>query len=170
MLVTEGEKACDAASRLLPGLVAVTSPNGAKSADKADWSPLRERRVGSPDADTAGLAFAKTAAKAVAAAGAESVAIITPSIGVSVGWDAADAEAAGWDERRALELVNSAAPFSDTKPPRRPRRDERSNAIIDALLHLNGFELWRDGSSATYATVRTAGHLENWSLRCFPFD
>jgi putative DNA primase/helicase len=171
VLVTEGEKACDAAARLLPGPVHVTNPNGAKSADKADWSPLRGRSVVIwPDADSPGLAFARAAAKAIAAAGATSVAIISPPTGVAVGWDAADALAEGWTQERALKLVNSAAPFSDGKLPRRPRRDERSNAIIDALLHLEGFELWRDGSSATYATVPTAGHLENWSLRSFPIE
>src|SRR6266705_6097903 len=40
VVVTEGEKACDAAGGLLPGFVAVTSPNGSKNAGKADWSPL----------------------------------------------------------------------------------------------------------------------------------
>jgi len=35
VLVTEGEKTCDASARLVPDLVAVTSPNGAKSADNA---------------------------------------------------------------------------------------------------------------------------------------
>ena len=38
-MVTEGEKAADAAARLCGS----DKPNGAKSADKADWSPLRGR-------------------------------------------------------------------------------------------------------------------------------
>src|SRR5262249_2058145 len=46
VVVCEGEKATDAARRLLPGFVVVTSPNGSKSADKADWSPLRGRHHG----------------------------------------------------------------------------------------------------------------------------
>ena len=45
VVVCEGEKAADAATGLLPGFVAVTSPNGSKSAGKADWSPLRGRAV-----------------------------------------------------------------------------------------------------------------------------
>jgi putative DNA primase/helicase len=171
VVICEGEKAADAAARLLPGFVAVTAPNGAKSADKADWSPLQGRRVVIwPDADSAGLAFAGAAAKSIAAVGAESVVLITLPMGVAVGWDAADAEAAGWDERRAVDLVNSATPLSDTKRPRRPRRDERSNATLDALLHTDGFELWRDRSGATYATVPTASHFENWPLKLFAFE
>ena len=74
VLVTEGEKAADAAGALLPAIVAVTSPNGSKSAGKADWSPLRGRHVTIwPDADAAGLEYAQEVAKAAIAAGALSV-------------------------------------------------------------------------------------------------
>ena len=58
VLLCEGEKAADAASDLMPDYVAVTSPNGSKSAGKADWSVLRGRRVVIwPDADAPGLAM-----------------------------------------------------------------------------------------------------------------
>ena len=71
VVVTEGEKACDAARKLLPGFVAVTSPNGSKSAGKADWSPLRGRAVTIwPDADPAGGDYARAVAKATERAGA----------------------------------------------------------------------------------------------------
>ena len=43
VVVCEGEKAADAAASLLPDYVCVTSPNGAQSAGKADWSPLYRR-------------------------------------------------------------------------------------------------------------------------------
>ena len=65
VIVAEGEKAADAAARLLLAFAAITSPNGSKSCDKADWSPLRSRSVTIwPDADAAGLAFAKAVARA----------------------------------------------------------------------------------------------------------
>jgi hypothetical protein len=64
------EKAADAATRLLPGFVVVASPNGAKSAAKADWTPLRGRDVIIwPDADAAGLEYAQTVVKYLGAAG-----------------------------------------------------------------------------------------------------
>jgi hypothetical protein len=64
VVVCEGEKAADAATRLLPGFAAVTSPNGSKSAGKADWSPLKGRAVTIwPDADSAGLEYARHVAK-----------------------------------------------------------------------------------------------------------
>src|SRR5712671_671073 len=40
VLVVEGEKACQAAERLAPGYVCITSPGGSKAAAQADWTPL----------------------------------------------------------------------------------------------------------------------------------
>ena len=144
VVVTEGEKACDAAARLLRAFAAVTNPNGAKSADKADWSPLRGRTVTIwPDADAAGLAFAKAAAKAILAAGAASVATIAPPQGVAVGWDAADALAAGWDEKRAAEFAASAAPAAGEGVPRRRGKRQRDD-VIGAVINTEGVDLWRN--------------------------
>jgi hypothetical protein len=56
--ITEGEKAADAMTKA--GLVATTS-GGADSAEKADWSPLRERRCKLwPDNDEAGARYMLT--------------------------------------------------------------------------------------------------------------
>ncbi|MEM6853733.1 MAG: DUF3987 domain-containing protein [Planctomycetota bacterium] len=55
--VVEGEKAADAGQRL--GLVCTTSPHGANSASKADWSPLAGRGVVIyPDRNPAGEKYA----------------------------------------------------------------------------------------------------------------
>jgi hypothetical protein len=117
VLVTEGEKACDAAARLLPAFAVVTN---SVSIDRSDWSPLRARAVtiwpnAGADADANGTAFAKKVVKAILAAGAESVATIAPDVaadwddGLGIDWNAADALAAGWDEKRAAALIASAA-------------------------------------------------------------
>ena len=49
-MIVEGEKAADAAAELLPDFVVTTSPFGAKSAGKADWSaagrPRRDHLAG----------------------------------------------------------------------------------------------------------------------------
>jgi len=61
VVICEGEKAADAARLLLPepGFVCITSPNGANSAGKADWSPLKNRRAFMwPDLDGAGQKYA----------------------------------------------------------------------------------------------------------------
>jgi hypothetical protein len=73
--VTEGEKAADAARAL--GLVATTSPHGAKSAGKANWSPLAGRDVVIlPDHDKAGEEYADAVVGLATAAGASSVRVV----------------------------------------------------------------------------------------------
>jgi putative DNA primase/helicase len=103
-------------------------------------------------------------ARAAGEAGATSVATIAPPLGVPLGWDAADAEAAGWDEKRAGDLVASAAPANGESGPR-PRRKRQRDYVIGAVIDTQGVELWRDPGGATYATVPVNGHAENWSLR-----
>ena len=59
-MIVEGEKAADAAAELLPDFVVTTSPFGAKSAGKADWSPVEGRDVTIwPDNDEAGAGYAR---------------------------------------------------------------------------------------------------------------
>ena len=59
-MIVEGEKATDAAAELLPDFVVTTSPFGAKSAGKADWSPVEGRDVTIwPDNDEAGAGYAR---------------------------------------------------------------------------------------------------------------
>jgi hypothetical protein len=71
VVVCEGEKSADAARKLLPGFVVVSSPNGSKSAKQADWSPLRERDVVIwPDADASGEEYAHAVTECLAAVGA----------------------------------------------------------------------------------------------------
>ena len=62
VIVTEGEKCADAAWSI--GLPAVTSPHGARSAGKADWSALGGRDVIIlPDNDEAGRSYAAEVAR-----------------------------------------------------------------------------------------------------------
>jgi len=61
VFVLEGEKAADAATSI--GLLATTSPHGAKAARTADWAPLAGRHVVIfPDNDDAGKKYAKDVA------------------------------------------------------------------------------------------------------------
>lgn len=105
VLICEGEKAADAAGRLLPGWVAVTSPNGSNSATSADWGPLAGRRcVIWPDADPAGAGYAADVQRLALAAGAAGVAVadleplaLIRGADLPQGFDAADAEGEGLD-------------------------------------------------------------------------
>jgi putative DNA primase/helicase len=90
--VTEGEKAADAAQAV--GLTATTSPHGAKSAGKADWSPVAGREVVIlPDFDEAGERYADDVARLATAAGAKSVRVVRLAelwAGMPEGGDMAD--------------------------------------------------------------------------------
>lgn len=182
VILCEGEKAADAAGDLVPAYVAVTSPNGSKSAGKADWSVLQGRRVVIwPDADAPGLAYASAAAALILAAGAASVAQIEPPAGAVEGWDAADALAEGWAQDRALSLVAGALPIGRAETPKPaptlsltapPAADDAGKRgpgrppWHDTLLALTaGFELWHTPKKMTFASIlMPEGHRENWRL------
>ena len=188
VFLCEGEKAADAAGDLVPDYVAVTSPNGSKSAGKADWSVLKGRRVVIwPDADAPGLEYASAAAALILAAGAASVSQIEPPVDAAEGWDAADALTEGWTQDRALRLVASARPIVRPEAPPVPPRPSAPSPAVEAeeggkrgpgrpawhetLLALTeDYELWHTPKKATYASVVVeGGHRENWSLRSDAF-
>ena len=77
VLLCEGEKTADAAQKIFPDYVAITSSGGANGADKSDWTPLAARRVIIwPDNDDAGRKYASTAAQLALKAGAAFVSIV----------------------------------------------------------------------------------------------
>jgi DNA primase (bacterial type) len=102
VIVTEGEKAADAASRLFPDCVATTSMHGAKAQDKTDWKPLAGRTVWMwADNDKAGSLYIESVAKLINPLECELKVInnkwLTKVIGkvLDAGYDAADAESDG---------------------------------------------------------------------------
>ncbi|MCX9155874.1 DUF927 domain-containing protein [Niveibacterium sp. 24ML] len=125
VIVTEGEKACEAAQRLAPQCVCVTWAGGAQAVDKADWQPLAGRDVWLwPDADEPGTKAMQTVATALGVVGVASVACfnlvamalkatgngdaaaLEPGEALPAGDDAADFEDRGWTPAHfALWLV-----------------------------------------------------------------
>lgn len=186
VIVCEGEKAADAAAKLFPDHVVVTSPHGSQSATKADWAPLYRREVTIwPDADEPGRKYAETVARLLAPI-AGSIKRLDPPKDVKPGWDAADAIDEGWDPSRAATFIATAASFG----PRRRRRREEADAgdhaageaagagsadapetgprrrQADELLDLIAqIELWHSPDREPYATVPVNGHFENWPVR-----
>jgi putative DNA primase/helicase len=177
VVVTEGEKAADAVTQLLPDVVAVTGPNGSKSASKADWSPLRGRDVIIwPDADSPGLEYANAVAKHLVAVGAKSVSIVSPPKGVTVAWDAANAIAEGWDAARASKLIAAARSISprddvtsdvrDHVPTQDGSGGRRRTPQRDILISLvEPCEFWHDANRTAYVTFPVNAHKENWPVR-----
>ena len=112
VIVCEGEKAADAAARVFPNSVAVTSAGGAQAYSKADWSSLAGLRVLIwPDADEPGAKYAAGVALILHGLGCDvsiidavALASIPPGGGKrepEKGWDAADA-VGEWIDANAL--------------------------------------------------------------------
>ncbi len=103
VLILEGEKKADAATRLLTSWVSTSAAGGAASAGQSDWSPLRGRDAAVwPDADEPGATFAQTVAKLAIEAGASRVRILKVQALEALrgsplpkGWDIADASEEG---------------------------------------------------------------------------
>ena len=98
VLITEGEKAADAAALLFPDLVVVSWCGGSQALQTVDWQALAERAVTLwPDADAAGReAMARLAALLLDLGCA--VAVVLPPGCTEDDWDLADAPGAeGWD-------------------------------------------------------------------------
>lgn len=120
IFVAEGCKAADALVSL--GLTATTSPIGSKSPAKADWSPMKGRRVVIvPDRDEPGEEYADAVADLALRAGAESVKVARladlwpglPEGGDAHDWIEAHDAVDAVDLREALEtLVAKAEPVA----------------------------------------------------------
>ena len=136
VLVVEGEKAADAAAKLFPDHVCITSPGGSNAAGKADWAPLAGRAVTIwPDHDDAGATYADDVARLAGAAGAAHVATVTVPAGWPDKWDLADdlPEGATLDDLK--RMVTEAKPAMMPEPPL-PLRRPLSNPEpfpVDAL-------------------------------------
>lgn len=77
ILVVEGEKTAEAAKRLFPHWVITTSAFGANSANKTDWSYIKDRDVIlCPDHDQAGIKYAERVSSLCYQAGAKSVKLL----------------------------------------------------------------------------------------------
>jgi putative DNA primase/helicase len=169
VVICEGEKATDAARKLLSDYVAVTAPGGAKAAAKADWSPLRGRSIVLwPDADTAGYDYATETTKMLGAAEALDIAVLAPPAGARVGWDAADALAEGWTSEQVLAQIGKTATVKDegdvgVHPAPAGRRRVPQRDILVGLTE--ACELWHDAGGVAYVTMPVNAHRENWPVR-----
>jgi len=114
VLVVEGEKTAEAAKRLYPSFVCTTSPGGAKAAGKADWSPLKGRKVVVwPDHDEHGRCYASEVATAALDAGASSVAIVQVPDIFPEKWDLADELPVGITHDALVTMIEEARPIHE---------------------------------------------------------
>ncbi len=101
--IVEGEKSADALARI--GLIATTSPHGAKSPEKANWKPLAGRDVAIwPDNDEPGEVYAAKVAGILQKLNPPAIVRIVRPEGLPPKGDAAD-----WSEQRDAVLPEDLA-------------------------------------------------------------
>ena len=134
VVVVEGEKAADAAARLLPDTCIVTSANGSKAATKSDWTPIAERTILLlPDNDEPGDDYIAQVATLVRETNPDAkfrrvdphkIARLLGASDIPAGWDVADTP----------PLTNPITPgplqsaSEDYEPPANQKRRAQANA------------------------------------------
>lgn len=135
ILICEGEKAAAAAQQLFPGFVAIAWPGGAPSFRRADWSPLKGRKVVLwPDNDEPGITAMGRLASLLQP-------IATEIKGLRVtdmppGWDAADwsedmPEPMVWAKARVFTYENDVS-HGEIDPPAASHAKIPLNAYSEA--------------------------------------
>jgi len=81
ILIVEGEKAADAAKGILPDYIVMSWPGGANAVDKADWRPLKGKRVVIwPDNDGPGFKAAEQICKELKKVDAKEIRLVSPEM------------------------------------------------------------------------------------------
>ena len=161
VLVVEGEKAADAAAKLFPDLVVVTSSGGAQAAGQTEWGPVAEREVVIwPDNDNPGRRYAADVAKIAHDAGAASVRIVNVPGEWPPSWDLADTPPAGVTVEALRELIAAAAGSRQPLPPMDCNGSWPMSDPARPTMHGSGMET----SDAT-AEIATTPDVENELLR-----
>jgi putative DNA primase/helicase len=177
VLITEGEKAADAAATLFPDHAIATWPSGCKAIDKADWSPLRSRSIILwPDADDVGReAMAKLAARLLALDCTVQVINLPPA--VTDGWDLADALADGWTTARAAKAVERLAqtiepPSAPEPSPEAAARESPPAALPQQPFTCLGFDegsyYYQPSSTGQITRISRGNHTETHLLSLVP--
>ncbi|MCK5563662.1 MAG: hypothetical protein KAJ07_00310 [Planctomycetes bacterium] len=125
VLIVEGEKCVDAAHRLLPTYNVLSWPGGTKAFSKADWGPLRDKKVLIwPDADEPGVDTMALVASKMLDVSAASVKLIGWDKDKPKGWDVADAEADKWTKEKVIAWAKGlVAPYPPVEAAGAPSED-----------------------------------------------
>ena len=167
VLVVEGEKTCDAATRLFPDFACTTWSGGCKGHGKTDFSPLKGRKIYLwPDADDEGIAAMKAVAAKLLAQGAHTVRIITPPEGVEKGWDLADAK---WSPDEAAEYLRhnftelSAPETASELEPEEPVKQELTELDVGSqftcLGYLDDYYFYQPHNTGQVTRLSRSGHV-----------
>lgn len=157
IIITEGEKAADAATRLFPAAVVTTWPNGAKALDKVNLEPLKGRScILWPDNDPDGYAYMDRLAHKLHALSCR-VEIVNPPPGAPLKWDVADAT---WSPEEAQSYLQSnKRPF---KPPEPPSAEPPTASAPGGPFTCLGFDgdsfFYQPGATGQVIRITASGH------------
>lgn len=145
VLVVEGEKTADAATRIFAELALLTSCGGAESACHSDWSALRQRDVVIwPDHDEKGASYAEDVARLAREAGATSVKVVRVPAEFPENWDLADPLPNGITEETLRRMLDSAEPAALNSLWPEPDRSILNEDHRPVPLPLDVFGPWRE--------------------------
>lgn len=176
VIVVEGEKAADAAFRIMGDLTVITWPGGTNAPAKADWSFLRGLRVVLwPDNDAPGAKAMAAVYELAKAAGAESVKYLEPDPTKPEAWDAADAEADGWDRTKVLAWAATRAKGAPTPqephlPPAQASSESGATPPPKGKAPLDAKPAGAAGASSSPKAERRPSPPSDDEAEGFPFD
>lgn len=136
--ICEGEKAADAAGKLLSAMVCIAWPGGANGIKAVDWSPLTNRDILLiPDADKSGAGHDAMIGVAgfLLAIGCK-VRIIDTSDQPNK-WDLADALADGWTPAQLLEWAKPRITALTSREIEKQREDAEKKTMLSEQLSGN---------------------------------
>jgi hypothetical protein len=160
VLVTEGEKAADAAALMFPCHAITTSAGGSQAAAKSAWAPLAGRDVVIwPDNDAPGTKYAADVARLAIAAGARAVRIVSVHAAWPVGFDLADALPDGVSVSMLAAMLADAATAVHRQNPPIGYISGGTQAAMKTSAHGGGLERRRLEAFARAALMRRAAEL-----------
>lgn len=153
VIITEGEKAADAAARLFPDHAVCTFAGGANAVGKADITPLSGRECWLwPDNDEPGRQAMDKLSARLGEAGARvrrfNLAALAP---LESGDDAADIEARGWTVDRLGQLIESGE-MLDVEPaaPPKPARHDAGEPERASKFEMRPKGLFRNSEKGPF--------------------
>ena len=165
ILVVEGETTATAAQEYFPDWVTTTSQGGSGAAHKADWTPVKGRRVTIwPDNDEAGQRYAETVVTLCHSAGAAEVAIVAVSDDWPLKWDLGDRIPEGSPADIVYEMVAGAEKVTRGLPviswaELKAKPVEEVSWLVDGLLRRGHMALFcGDPKAGKSVTARTLVH------------
>jgi Family of unknown function (DUF5906)/Domain of unknown function (DUF6371) len=137
ILIVEGEKTADSASKILPDFLCMTWQGGAAAYKQTNWELLKGRDVTLwPDNDEPGVKAVTAIAEILHEAGAKAIRFVSLPDDLEEGWDLADSIPEGMDVQGILKSAKEMIPSGD------PVMDELNKILSMSMLGNKATVIW----------------------------